>query len=261
MIWETIMKILIFLLSVVLIYASPFQWEDEIPQKPKLDTHKKPLHPVQPNPAIPPHLPSKPSPATPGGIPQNPGNNQFNPFDDPFFSGSMSIHDMHQQMRQRQEALLKQFGNFFDDPFFRSPMGLGMPPRVFPGQGGINQPPNNAVQPNQSKSPKSPWNQFSKSWPRKANGDLQVLNKKDFIVVQKVINPRNNMDYQVKLQGRTVTVTSQSKQQNEETSQYGRSFSQSYSSSTQSVMLPEDVLNDFTQRVVGDKLVLVFQKK
>ena len=255
------MKILIFLLSTVLIYASPFQREDEIPQKPKLDTHKKPLHPVQPNPAIPPHMPSKPSPAAPGGIPQNPGNNQFNPFDDPFFSGSMSIHDMHQQMRQRQETLLKQFGNFFDDPFFRSPMGLSRPPRMFPGQGGINQPPNNAVQPNQSKPSKNPWNQFSQSWPKKTNGDLQVLNKKDFIVVQKAINPRNNMDYQVKLQGRMVMVTSQTKQQNEETSQYGRSFSQSYSSSSQSVMLPEDVLNDFTQRVVGDKLVLVFQKK
>ena len=93
------------------------------------------------------------------------------------------------------------------------------------------------------------------------NQNLEVINKKGFIVVQKIIDPKANQDYQVNLKGRSVTVISQTKQQNEENSQYGRSFSQSYSSSTQSVLLPEDVMNDFTQRIVGDKLVLVFQKK
>ena len=247
------MKILLFFISLVLIEASPFQWEDETTTKPKLDTHKKTVKPIKPSPNKPQISPSGPSYS-------NPTNTPSHPFDDPFFSGSMSIHDMHQRMRERQEALLRQFGSFFDDPFFQPPMGFGIPSRGFRGQGGVNQRPNSQNSGNQSRF-NNRLNPFSSAFSGNMNGGLEVLNKKGFIVVQKVIDPKANQDYQVNLQGRSVTVTSQTKQQNEKNSQYGRSFSQSYSSSTQSVLLPEDVMSDFTQRIVGDKLVLVFQKK
>lgn len=228
------MKIILFLLSLTCFVASPFQWEDEVPQQPKLNTQPKRQ---QSTPAPNPFVPTNPS--------QQPGISQPkphpDPFSDPFFNGSMSIRDIHQQMRQRQEALLKQFGTFFDDPFFRSPMvgrnfSSGLTPKGKLG------------------------GRFPISGMSSSNG-LEILNKKDFIVVQKQINPNNNNDYKVTLKGRNVIVTSESKQRNEETSQYGRSFSQSFSSSSESVILPQDVLADFTQRVVGDKLILVFQKK
>lgn len=254
------MKILLFLMSLVLSDASPFQWEDETTTKPKLDTHKKTVKPIKPSPNKSQISPSGPSYS-------NPTNTPSHPFDDPFFSGSMSIHDMHQRMRERQEALMRQFGSFFDDPFFQSPMGFGLPPRGFQGQGRFNQGSNQQKGGNPSRSSRNQKNSnnrlnpFSNAFKRNINGGLEVLNKKGFIVVQKIIDPKANQDYQVNLQGRSVTVTSQTKQQNEKNSQYGRSFSQSYSSSTQSVLLPEDVMSDFTQRIVGDKLVLVFQKK
>ena len=76
-----------------------------------------------------------------------------------------------------------------------------------------------------------------------------------------MIDPKANQDYQVNLQGRSVTVTSQTKLQNEKNSQYGRSFLKVIALALKSVLLPEDVMSDFTQRIVGDKLVLVFQKK
>ena len=247
------MKILIFLMSLVLVGASPFQWEDESASKPKLDTHQKQLTPAQPS-------PSKPHTGPSGSNYSNPNNSPLNPFDDPFFSGSMSIHDMHQQMRKRQEALMKQFGSFFDDPFFQSPMGFGIPSRGFRGQSGSNHRPNLQNNGNRNQSGNS-WSPFPRAFSGNMNQNLEVINKNGFIVVQKIIDPKANQDYQVNLRGRSVTVVSQTKQQNEENSQYGRSFSQSYSSSTQSVLLPEDVMNDFTQRIVGDKLVLVFQKK
>ena len=146
-------------------------------------------------------------------------------------------------------------------------MGFGLPPRGFQGQDRFNQGSNQQKGGNPSRSSRNQKNSnnslnpFSNAFKRNINGGLEVLNKKGFIVVQKIIDPKANQDYQVNLQGRSVTVTSQTKQQNEKNSQYGRSFSQSYSSSTQSVLLPEDVMSDFTQRIVGDKLVLVFQKK
>lgn len=228
------MKVILFLLSVSCLLASPFQWEDEVPQQPKLETQPKPSVPSAPAPISPQTGPTSPANPTP------PPNYSQDPFSDPFFNGSMSIQDLHQQMRQRQEALLKQFGAFFDDPFFKSPPGFGFGGGLIP-KGKLG-------------------NRFPVGGINSSNG-LEVLNKKDFIVVQKKINPANQLNYKVSLQGRSVIVSSETKQQNEENSQYGRSFSQSFSSSSESVILPEDVLADFTQRVVGDKLVLVFQKK
>lgn len=224
------MKAILFLISVGWLLASPFQWEDEVPQQPKLETQPKQQHsgPTAPT----------PNPSQQPGM--NPSNPHHDPFADPFFNGSMSIRDLHQQMRQRQEALLKQFGTFFDDPFFKSPPGFGFGGGLIP-KGKLGS-------------------RFPVGGMNSSNG-LEVINKKDFIVVQKKINSTNNNDYKVTLQGRSVIVTSETKQQNEETSKYGRSFSQSFSSSNESVILPEDVLPDFTQRIVGDKLILVFQKK